>query len=721
MIIIRKISLFLAGLTVAASFAGCAVQEESVNSVTASAGTEKYVSFLEERLDEMPDSLVIASGDDTNAYGVDTSDFVDDEGYTIRASEGEVVILGKTDAGIDRAVRQFSNYGNNENYTFTYGEGYRVKKLTIAGNDISEYAVVRPDDADECMRYATDELVKYVKLACGVTLPVYSESDYASATDKPARTITLKIDYPTLGDEAFTIDVKDNGDLDILGGQYRGGLYGVYGLLKDMGWRFLGDGTEYLYEAESVDLTGAINRTEEPAIANRFASAYPIAYDLSVGNRLNYHGRYVNAQAMSKYGYYGVTREACHGLKEFEGGVADWQGSYNGFNGSQPCFTDEGVLQAIEDHYRAYIENAMAAGQTPGRELAYIDVSQFDSDSSGFCRCANCMQVIAREGSQSGPVLKMTNRMADMAAEYSPEIDVLMLAYCGTNKPPRQEKPRDNVKIAYCFYFNANLAVCSNHVIAGEECGDGNYANTQFYKEFEGWKKICPEDSLQVWYYPMNGNELAFQAPAYDTAFADMKYLIESNVDCIMFCEGDNNDCILNTALASLVWDADMTEEEYYSLLEEYFCIVYGAEAGKYIYEYAQMIVRAGDLTDCYNSWGSRALEKVNRSYIASRFDYMVDLFDKAIMLAESEKIQTNIEILKARMLYMGISVVHEDRYTNGTEDDRAYIAELYAEMHSLFLKYNIIVLSKYSAPAEYDVTKSPSEHWYSYAWDSYA
>ena len=707
----RTLPLILAGVMTATVLSSCAVPENGY-SLTASAGTEKFVSLLEDRLTEMPDSLVIASGDDTKAYGVDVSAFVDDEGYTIRAEDGDVVILGKTDAALDRAVRQFANYGNNDNYIFTYGEGYRIGKLTVCGNDISEYAIVRPDDADECMLYAADELAKYVNLACSVALPEYSESEYAAASDKPAKAITLTVDYPALGDEAFTVNVKADGNIDILGGRFRGGLYGVYGLLKDIGWRFLGDGIEYLYEADTVDLTSDINRTEEPAIANRFASAYPISHDFSIGNRLNYHGRYVNAATMSKYGYYGVVREACHGLREFAGEI-DWSGSYNGFNGSQPCFTDEGVLQAIEDHFRNYIETRLAAGDTPGKELAYIDVSQFDSDSSAFCSCTDCMQIIGREGSQSAVVLRMTNRMADMAAEYSHEIDVLMLAYCGTNKPPRNERPRDNVKIAYCFYYVSNKAICSNHTIAGEACGDGQYSNSYFYNEFEKWKSICPEYSLQVWYYPMNGNEVAFLTPGYDTAFTDMKYFIESNVDCIMFCEGDNNDSILITALASLVWDADMTEEEFYDLLEEYFSIVYG-NAGKLIYEYANMIVKAGDLVGCYNSWGSRALEKVDHGYIKSRFDYMVVLFDEAIKLAETEEIQNRIEILKARMLYMGISVVHEDRYVNGTDEDRVYIAQLYAEMHETFLKYNIIVIGKLGAPSEYDVTKAPTDYWYS-------
>jgi len=709
----KVLSVLLLTSLLLSTVIGCSVPTAPSTSVTASAGADKYVEYLEKSLDKMPDSLVVASGADTAAYGVDATDFVDDEGYTIRANEGNVVILGKTDAALYRAVRQFANYGNCYDYSFTYGEEYRVQSLTIAGNDISEFAVIRPDDADECMRYAMDELVKYTRIACGVTLPVYSAGEYAAAKEKPAKTISFIIDYPAHGDEAFTISVKADGNVDVLCGRWRGGLYGVYGLLDDMGWRFFGDGTEYLYESDGLDLTSAINRKEEPAIDNRFASAYPISYDFSVGNRLNFHGRYVNAATMSKYGYYGVVREACHGLREFEGGV-NWGGAYGGYNGySQPCFTDEAILQAIEDHYRNYIETRIAAGAVPGKDLAYIDVSQFDSSPSGFCICGNCMKAIGQDGSSTGPVLQMTNRIADMAAEYSPDIAVLMLAYCGTNKPPRKTVPRDNVKIAYCFYY-AEDAVCANHNVYSDECQSEGYTNKPFCKEFEGWKKICPEGSLQVWYYPMNGYEMPLQTPIYDTAFGDMKYFIESGVECMMFCEGDNNDPILLTALSKLIWDGDMTEEEYKSLLEEYFCIYYGMESGKYIYEYANMIVHAGDIKGCWSAFGSPMFEKLDANYIAVNFDYIVHLFDRALKYAETQEIYNRIELLYARMLYMGISAVHEDRYVNGSDEDRALIAELYSEMHGLFIKYRILVSgSDNYAPAEYDVTKSPSEHWF--------
>ena len=114
----KIISAIVLSSFVLSSLAGCTADVGTKNSVTASAGTEKYVTLLEERLTAMPDSLVIATGDSAAEYGIDTDDFIDDAGYTIRASEGEVVILAKTDAGIDRAVRQFAAYGNNDSYSF---------------------------------------------------------------------------------------------------------------------------------------------------------------------------------------------------------------------------------------------------------------------------------------------------------------------------------------------------------------------------------------------------------------------------------------------------------------------------------------------------------------------------------------------------------------------------------------------------------------------------
>ncbi len=708
----RKISLMLVGAVVIAAFASCSATD-TANSVTASAGMDKYVDFLEENLDEMPDSLVIAVGDGTDAYGVDMTGYIDDCGYTIRADSGSVVMLGKTEGGIDRAVRHFVNYGNEQDYFYTYGEGYRVKRLTVMDNDISEYAIVLPDDPDECMLYAADELTKYIALACGVNIPVYTETEYSSGGTKPIRTILFAEDYPGNGNEGFTINVKDDGNIELLCGRYRGALYGVYDLLGDIGWRFLADNVEYLYESECVNLTEAINRTENAAIPNRFVwDSLLNNYGNSAFPKLKYQLRqYFSAEDRAKYGMYGLIPEACHGLQS---GI-DFGDAYPGIEvaGMQPCYTNEDFLQVTEDYFRGYIESCLESGYTPGKELCYIDVSQFDNET--FCQCADCMDVLAEEGSVCGPVLRMTNRMADMAAEYSSEISVLMLAYAGTNKAPKTTKPRDNVKISYCFFVGSGRIACSNHSITGEDCVDGRYTNTVYGKEFKEWIDFCGADKMQVWYYPFNSYEVALQTPCLDTAYEDMKFLLSSGISCIMFNSGDNNDPILVSVLSELIWNGDMTEEEYDALVKEYYYIIYG-ESAELIYEYTKIFIEAGDRAGCWCAFHSRAKDKVDAVYLAENFDYMTVLFDKALSLAENEDVYNRIEILKARMLYICITLTHGERYLNGTAEDRKVMTDRYTECHRLFRKHNILVFDNYIIKAyaaeELDLERTPSEHW---------
>ena len=349
----KKILSFTIATAMLLSVVSCGKTEPEQYSVTASDGLDTYVRLFEERVEEKPDSFTILSGDDASAYGADVDHFVDDEGYTIRADDGEVVILSKTAAGADRAVRHFTVYGNYDNYSYTYGEDYKVRGLTVMGKPIEGFAVVCPDDSDAAMCYATEELVRYVSAATGTVLPVYTAADYAAAEDAPVNAITFSVDYDTHGDEAFTIDVKADGNIDIICGRYRGGIYGVYGLLRDMGWRFIYDGTEYLYESDGLDITEDCDRTEEAGIANRFASV--TISDNKHG--LHFGGNY-DSEAVAKYGQYGIVQKACHGLQSEK---INWKDSYEGFNGySQPCYSDEKVIQAIEDHYRAYLDHRYA-------------------------------------------------------------------------------------------------------------------------------------------------------------------------------------------------------------------------------------------------------------------------------------------------------------------------------------------------------------------------
>ena len=241
----RFLALTLAALFVAAALASCAVAPQAAinaNIRLTSSDAEDAAAWLTSRLgDALTDRVVL--GTDADGYGI-ALDALEDDGYIIRSLGDEVALFARTADGLDRAARKYAKTVESGEAVadVTYHEGYRVKRLTIAGNDISEYAIVRADDAIYCASLACSELAEFIERACGASLPVFTESEYAAATDKPARRIVITEGDETLGNEGFTISIDEDGTLTVSGGVYRGSLYGVYDLLEDIGWRFIGGG-----------------------------------------------------------------------------------------------------------------------------------------------------------------------------------------------------------------------------------------------------------------------------------------------------------------------------------------------------------------------------------------------------------------------------------------------------------------------------------------------
>ena len=338
----KLISFVTAAIMLAAVLASCA-GSMNLNFSSSDDAIFEYTAYLSERLgDDMPRDLVIASADEAPKYGVDMSSFQSD-GYYIRAENGSVVILAKSEKGLDRAVRDYAKNGDPEHYFKTYNEGFRVKKLTIAGNDISQYTVVYPDGADESVKYAASTLASYIMRSTGDELSVLPESSADGETDHK---IVLTGGDSSLGDEGFTITVDERSDLHIDGGVWRGALFGVYDLLEDIGWRFPGeafitdDSREYLYESDSVDLTAKINRTEIPDVAIRGGTGV-------LQNKDTY-----GSMGKAHLGGYGFPYRCCHGLENNHDKIfsGEFEGLYLGWNksGYQPCFTNEDILEAIE-------------------------------------------------------------------------------------------------------------------------------------------------------------------------------------------------------------------------------------------------------------------------------------------------------------------------------------------------------------------------------------
>ena len=730
----RTLALSLAAIMLAAALVSCAGVHTARSATAAicanirvtSSDGEDAAAWLTERLGSaLTDRVVI--GTDADGYGVDVS-ALEDDGYVVRNLGGEVAIFARTKDGLDRAVRRYAKaIENGEQITdVTYHEGYRVKRLTIAGNGISEYAIVRVSADDPCVTTAASTLAEYIEKACGAELPVCTEAEFAASGR--ARAIAISSGDETLGDEGFRITVGEDGALAIEGGVWRGALYGVVGLLEDIGWRFLasssyGDGfipadkQEYLYEAQRVDLTDEINRTEIPSIPIRGGVG-------GWGQRSTYHGL-----GRDEYGGHGYAIRSCHGLQNNQDIIfsGEYEGLFKGAyaEGKQPCFTDEDILKAIDAYALDYVQTRLDAGQQIGRELVAVDVAQWDTEPDYFCKCKNCRKVEREEGdsgfSHTGPMLRMANRVCALLDERYPGMCASILAYKGTDRPPTKTRPAHNLYVAFCFYVLPKVYVtCSNHCISGEDCDNSYISNRILAQYYEEWLEVTDPLMMQVWYYHFPNENVAYNPPIYTNHLDDMKYLASKGTGHVYLCIGtwEENNGLINETLSrylcsKFAWDASITRERSLEIMREWFDLVYG-DAGDLLYELTMTSERAGDLAGCWCVFSTLYAERFDSGYVSKHAEYIWDACDRAVRMARDSAEEALIEKYIAGFMYMTLVARYDEMYVNGNEADKAFIAEKYRQTWELFTKYRLATYSNMIdfcyAPDVFDPDVDPRE-----------
>ena len=570
-----------------------------------------------------------------------------------------------------------------------------MKKLTIAGNDISEYAIVRADESSDSVSAACNELATYIARACGVTVPRFTESEYAAAQDKPERRVVITEGDESLGDEGFRVSVGEDGTLTIDGGIWRGAIYGVWDLLEqDIGWRFLGskfipaDKQEYLYESDHIDLTSAINRTETPDIAIiRGGGSGP----------LRLKNTYMTKSSPAAYGSYGWAQATCHGLQANHSKIfsGEYEGLYEGCNatGRQPCFTNEDILEAIDNYSLTYVQERLDAGQQIGKEITCVDLGHWDAMWYSFCDCKNCQKVYAQEGAISGAVVRMGNRVCALFDEYYPGMCASVFGYCGTDKPCKTH-PAHNLYISFCYHVSSDWISCQNHSLSGEECDPASrYTNALAAKELEGWAKIMDPYMLQVWMYPSNCGIYAYNAPLYRNALKDCRYLASIGVSQLFIDSQWIDDGLINEELTmylylKFAWECDVTEEEELATIREWFELVYGKDSGDLLYEVAMLAEQAGDRVGCWSSLGGCA--DFDHAFISEYADQIWEYCDKAIALAPDADCEAMIEKYVAGIRYMTLLARYDDMYVNGSAAEREFITAMYRAVWDAFKKYNM-------------------------------
>ena len=704
--------ILLAAVFIASALASCSAEPTAAISASIRLTTSDAfdaAAWLTDRLgDKLTDKLVL--GTDADGYGVDVS-ALEADGYVIRSLGGEVALFARTTDGLDRAVRKYAHTVESGAPVadVTFHEGYRVKSLTIAGNDVSEYAIVRVTEDDPCVKTAAETLAKYIEKACGAALPVCTEADFTSTGR--AHRIAISSGDASLGDEGFTISIGEDGTLTVSGGVWRGSLFGVYDLLEDIGWRFVGaawiptDRQEYLYEAEHVELDSSLNRTELPSI--------PIRGGFSSLKQKNTYSTHLNA----KYGGYGFSIRSCHGLQNNNDAI--FSGEYEGVydrdaDGHQPCFTNEEILEAIDSYALRSVKKRIDAGQQIGREIIDVDVAQWDS--TPYCECKNCRAVFKEEGCHTGALLRMVNRVAALLDENYQGVYASFLVYTEASQLPKITRPAHNVLCAFCFYCGGYFS-CSNHCISGDECASslaGAVTNKIPAKIFEEWLEVTKPENIQVWYYPLNCFNLCYNSPIYTNLLNDMKYLADKKAGHVYLCTGSYNNGLINEELArylcsKFAWDASVTKEESLDIMRDWFKVVYG-DAGDLLYELTIFAEQAADRAGCWCSFFRG--DRVDFDFIAEHSGLILSACEKAIGMADDKASEEAIEKYVTGFRFMALVSRYEDMYINGTDAERAIITGEYRTVWEAFRKYNFYIFNSMPhggyAPETFDPDVDP-------------
>ena len=517
-------------------------------------------------------------------------------------------------------------------------DGIPLNNLTIGGVDIKNYTLVVQEGGAACVRDSANELIDYIEQAtAGFRIPE-GASDYEiviGVTDRDTDKVKAARDAVEL--DGYTL-LMDGNRLYITGSCDRGTMYGVYCFLEDyIGVRFLAKDSTVIINQDSVEVPADVHTTHNPVFEMRDTYWYDMRYDQTTANHAKDNSFYDSSTPVSDIGggigYAGRFVHTINLLQDLP-----YQGNV------QPCLTDEEVYQTVLKNVRAWLD--------ANPEATIISVSQNDSDPGKLgCQCENCKAIDDAEGTPMGSLLTFINRIANDIKDDYPGVYVDTLAYRYTRKAPKTIKPADNVIIRLC-----SIECCFTHALSDESCAK----NKEFKEDIEAWAAIC--DNLYIWDYTYNAETYFTFFPNFDVLWDNVQFYKNHNVTGV-FLEGQQVSVsgefaeLRSYLLAKLLWDPDMTKEEYYAYMDEFLQYYYGAGWEK-IKEYMTTLTEHGKIHNPHvgifdkgDKMFPAVDEKGKRNTKLSRD--MLDLWLEAYELAETEEQKAHVEKSSIQAYYL--------------------------------------------------------------------
>ena len=357
--------------------------------------------------------------------------------------------------------------------------------ITLAQDGRSDYSIVVADGAALPVRFAAEELQKYLKQMSGAELPIVSQ-DAGDLAIVVAEGASLEGDLTALrttlagrGEDGYLMRTVGE-RLVLTGNSPRATLYAVYHFLeKYLGCGWCVPGEDTVPQREVVQVAALDEAVGPPAFSMRQIIVFPYGdqllkknnvphTDWLAKNRMNWahpapNGPYSWERNRSREVY--VPEVERRGLYLEVGGhtfntwipadkyasahpeyfavTQDGGRATDGTHSSGLCISNADVVQTVADNMRRWLDD--------NPEVDAVDL--WHNDSLTYCQCPECTPPGSAEAGYTRSYVKFCNQVAERVGQRHPKVLINALAYAHTTDcPPDVERLRDQILLGLCLF-----------------------------------------------------------------------------------------------------------------------------------------------------------------------------------------------------------------------------------------------------------------------------
>ncbi|MHB0939657.1 MAG: DUF4838 domain-containing protein [Armatimonadota bacterium] len=403
--------------------------------------------------------------------------------------------------------------------------------MLLASDKHACFTIIIAHDAPPAVRYAAEELQRYVDLMAVAHAPIRTDEQSVERRMILVGDSALRGKlFPEVKGESLQFEdylIRTNDHLLILGGSPRAVLYGVYDLLERLGVRWWAPGEETVPVRLLLDIE-PINIDVRPPLIYR-ATWYRNAMNADWQARVRLDaGTMGPVLLQERHG--GMERFANdHTGHTYDGLVPtakyfdphpEYYSEVNGVrlrHTNQLCCTHPDVADIAAETARQWLD------RTPGSRI----VSVTQNDHGNWCTCMECTKMMEHEGGPTAPALHLANEVAKRLEKTHPYALVDTFAYAYTQAPPKHLQAHPQVLVRL-----APIGNCFGHSI--QSCP----VNQPCLEAVQGWSKIAR--NLFVWHYVADFFHYLAPFPNLPPLQEDIRFYVEHGVKGI-FMQGDGN------------------------------------------------------------------------------------------------------------------------------------------------------------------------------------